>query len=918
MLSALFALTLTPHQSRVVASFDGNDAGIRVVEQAGSIQAEFMVRERGKGFVVAAVSSGHVAANVIDRPFGELAFTQAKETDAGVVLTGKSFTATIGVPKDGGVFSVAVNARAEQGTLKSAVFGVALAPLAQPTRATFTFSPTTGLVTQDRLATPVALASGGGYGIALMPDVQDLVANRPMSPVLQVTDDARVSPATMLSYGFLPYDRDESWTPKLAGRNLDNPSEFHWRFDLLVTREVDTVVEANRFLWERDGAERSLSPLPQTVPFRYYTKPTYDMETTGPEAADDDGGKSPIGATKGLWWYSKDPEKKWRAPRGKDGLVKLTLDGNVTRFAWGLRWWGDYLLQANWSEQADEVIRLVAAAPRKSDMVTTSYDLSAKEWRYAPMDTSVLAFNARWALKYVEDFSSTSSEALLAYVADSAKEVMRGPLDGTCAVFLQELSTSKQLKDSALKRQIAEFLGENQFKVEQLAETYLDRRPQPTAESVATALFLARSGSRSGKALARRIVDNAFLTQAVVSPATVTGTEIFGAFVGEHFSEESQSLFTADLMDCVLQLGIRDYADRAVSALRAPLALFAHPTHGISGMYLPSSIGAVRSAPWFGKAGQAEFGEWRGVAEGVGQTLASLALVADEFGSMYTHKDGWTVGIDGIRLVDGKPYNAFSTNPFAFEGVFPVLHVDASTDDRTALTDPDHYPAMRLITLTKDQNRLFITALPGFTAIDAKNRLSGSFHFADGTTKSAEFLPTGLGVEVTEQELALGAVSFTGEFNKTPLSVKPTVLLSGPPAADQPWPMGWRRMRGLSDVVHTTVAADGRPVVSTADGGRGTRVSALIGMIESQRFLLSENGVKFTMYGGPDAGAYVELIDTRSGVVIASAQKRTEGPEEVTWELSDSVGSYVTFRLVDESKVGAIEVADLRVARIHP
>jgi hypothetical protein len=285
---------------------------------------------------------------------------------------------------------------------------------------------------------------------------------------------------------------------------------------------------------------------------------------------------------------------------------------------------------------------------------------------------------------------------------------------------------------------------------------------------------------------------------------------------------------------------------------------------------------------------------------------------------MYTHKGGWTVGIDGIRLVGDKPYNAFSTNPFAFEGVFPFLHVDASTDDRTALADPEHYPAMRLMTLTKDQDRLFVTALPGFTAIDARNRLSGTFHFADGTTKKAEFLPTGLGVEVTVQDLAKGAVSFSGVFNKVPLSVRPTILLSSPPAADQVWPMGWRRMKGLSDVIATSVGHDDRQLVSTADNGRGARVAALTGVIESQRFLLTENGLKFTMLGKQDASSFVELVDPKTGVVIASAQKHTDGAEDVIWDLSEFVGSNVYFRLVDESKTGAIEVTDLRTARINP
>ncbi len=901
MITALLALSILALQTPVVASFDGEEAGIRVVRHSGTLHAEFMVYERGKGFVVAAVTSAHPAAQIERPEFGSILFDQAKETESGVVLTGKAFTASIDVPKKGGVFSIAVTAKAAKGTLKDAMLGIALAPLERPAKGTFTFAPTTGLVTQERLATPLALATGAGYGIALMPNVQDLSTNRPMSPVLKLDNEGRVSPGAILSYGFIPYDRDENWSPKRADRNLDNPDEFSWKFDLLVTSAPQTVREANRFLWARDGAERFLSPLPQTVPFRYYTKPTYDQQTSG-------NGKA-------QWWTSPDTAAEMRAPVAADGNARLTADANLTRFAYGMKWWGEELQQAAWHIRADEVMNLIVSAPERSGMTPVSFDTSTNSWRFESFDVGATAVTARFKLKYAEAFSHKSEDMLVEQVTRAARYLLAMSLNGSSALFLQEFTQSAAIKDEKLKAEVQAFLSANQPSLRALGEIYSAQSMAPSVETVSAALYLART---DGQAIASQMVDQMFLHQALWQPTTVRGTEIFGAFVGEHFSEESQSEYSADLLEAVITLGRRDFADRAVAALRAPLALFAHGTHGISGMAYPSYILTFTSSPWFGANGQAEFGPWRGLAEGIGQSLTSLALVTDKFGSMYTHKDGWTMGIDGISIVDGVTYSSFSHNPLAFEGVFPYEHVDASVDDRTSLRDPGLFPAMRSLTLVQQEDGLYVLALPGFTALNARDTLSGSFLFADGTTKRAEFLPTGLGAKTSAEELAMGPVSFQGTYEKIALFVKQTSLLANPPAPGLAWPMGWRRMRGLSDVIATSVASDGKPILSTADDGLGARAAALTGVIESQQFMLTETGLKFTLLGKPDSAAYVELIDPKTGSVIASIQKQSEGPEEVTWELYDLVGQSVVFRLVDESKTGYVEVRDLRAARIDP
>ena len=117
----------------------------------------------------------------------------------------------------------------------------------------------------------------------------------------------------------------------------------------------------------------------------------------------------------------------------------------------------------------------------------------------------------------------------------------------------------------------------------------------------------------------------------------------------------------------------------------------------------------------------------------------------------------------------------------------------------------------------------------------------------------------------------------------------------------------------LSDVVRTTLQRDGRPVLSTADNGRGDSDDRLTGAVESQKFLVTGPLLRFTMYGSVDERVYIELTDPVSGMPYWSARQLSDDPVDVTWELFELVGQEVVFRLVDESKVGSIAIGNLRI-----
>lgn len=873
--------------------------------------------------VVVAVSTSHPAVKVA-RPYftsmNGLGLTNVV-ADAGrvvmqgnsmrVVMQGELFDCEIQVPEIGTVFTIHVRGLpgAGEAALKDAVAGFALAPGLVPTVATDSYAPAGGpteMITTGRLANPVVYASGGGYGVALMPDVADLWRNRPMPPVLHLGADARGT--SVLAYGFAPYDRGKNWEPMRAQKGLAATGEFSWSFDLLIARSEDIAGKAASHLWSRYGQQRTLKPFPQTVPFRYYTKPTYGLaaftfDTQMPEGAKD------------LWWTSTVDGRSLRAPSSIDGQARLDVYANLARFAWGLKWWGERLLQTSWSRNADETMNLVLAAPSSSDGTAVAFDLADESWTIGPADLDGAAQTARWMLRYAEAFYEYDArEELVAAIKETAELVITEPATGLRALFLHELETGGALTGDALQRPIGQYLENSLTDLRALARLEGRLGARPSAELTATARVLVESGDPRSVEAGRRLLDKMLLSQAVWLPTTISGTPIFGAMVDETLVHQRQSVYTGDLLRAAAALGDEEMFHRAVSALRAPLALFNHSTHGISGIHYPEMLPSFRMASWFGRAGQAQYGPWLGVAEGSGQTLTSLAEARMEFGSYFTHKDGWTVGIDGI-LVDSKggPYSAFSANPLAFDGAFHFEHVNANAVTRTSGVNPDKYPAMRSLSMTVFDGAPHVMALPGFTVTQESLELSGRFLFSDGTEVEASFLPTGFGAKALPEQLAAGPVSFEGVWDGRRLFLAKTDLLVGPPAPDAVWPRGWRRMGRLSDVVRTSATVEGKPVLSTADNGLGASDESLTGVVESQKFLVAGTLLRFTMYGSVDEQVYIELADPVSGLPYWSARKVSEDPADVTWELYELVGHEVVFRLVDESGTSSIAVSDLRI-----
>jgi hypothetical protein len=402
------------------------------------------------------------------------------------------------------------------------------------------------------------------------------------------------------------------------------------------------------------------------------------------------------------------------------------------------------------------------------------------------------------------------------------------------------------------------------------------------------------------------------MAQAVWQPTTVAGTEVFGGFVGDNFLNEQQSLYSAELLEAAILVGDHELAKRAVAALRAPLALVKHQTHGVSGMELPIELEIMQSASWFGRGGQAAFGTTEGIAEGTAQTLTSIAYVTQKFGSVYTSPQGWKLAIDGLEVDEnGTVYSSFSRNPLAFQSVYPYIEVDGKTGERRELSDPPVVPAFRSIKLALDGASPYVVALPGF-ALTNVNELSGSFLLPNGTTVKAGVFPSGLGASI-QDAVALGGISFRGEYRGRPLSVPRTFLSVGPPDLDLAWPRGWRRMKGLSDVIKSSLSRNGVTVVSTADDGKGARRPAQTGVIESQAFLMTGIQLTCQIDTGGAKNVRIDVVDLGMGAVVSSKSWTSKTPGTVVFDLPSQKGAMLRVRLVDETTTGSIEAWDFQM-----
>ncbi len=833
MIPSLLLALLAQGQPSIVATIENPSVRVSAVQSKGW-QVDLQAKRRDGRVVTVATTDGSVP------------WKDVQVSGRSLILYSDDLVGQISLPATGNVASVTMTSLANS-PAGAPSLGFVFSPSGRPSLATETVFPVPSgrLATTEHLSSPLALVSGGGVALALMPNVKHLEANSAIPPVLALGVTKVPQEASLLAYGLMPFSRDANSTLQLEASKIETAGHS-WKFDLLVTFEENAKREALDYLWKRDGEQRVIKPLPQTVPFRYYTRPAYDIPAD-------------------QWWTGEIDGMKVRAPKSKSP----TSAADLARFAWGLRWWGDYLQQGAWTNNANEVMNLVATATQGR----TSFDTSNGTW-VGGVAGEVGA--AIWANRYITVFETATESEYVDFVSATATRVLNRPSTIEAHVFLRELAASNPSAEVMLPDvNIAD------------AKTLMDR-----------ALLANEFARLAPRALGGRLLEDVFLRQAIWQPPTVAGTEVFGAIRDEHQLTIDQALWAPVLLEAAVRVGDAALAKRAVAALRAPLALFNHQTYGASGIWLPRSLGLHRAAAWF-DAGT--FGPEAPIAEGSGRILASLAWVTHKFGSVYTSEEGWTIGIDAIEVDENGGFcSAFSHNPLAFQSVFPFLHVDDSKNARTELTDPVPATALRDVRLALDEGGPYVVALTGYVVV-GNQAPTGLFDFG-GEKVAAAVFARGIGAR-PPIGWSGGPVTFNGSTSGRHLAFATQYLNIGPPPVTEAWPRGWRRLLGLRDIAWRRSER-----LSTADDGKGGKSDVLQGQIESQSFLNPGLALRMRVRAS-NSNVRVEVIDVSMGVPIAAVSSPPN--EQVTVDLRELRGATLRLRLVDESTSGSIEVWDI-------
>ncbi len=885
MTPLLLALNLVALGPVEVVEVRGDDVRVRAVQSKGTVQVFFDLGARGRGF--SAVAATPLVQPKICEDFG---FRTAQSRGLDVLLFGDRVECVITVPRSGTAVVVEMK-DARKGKGKSSLFALNLLKSGKPAKATDHFFPSLdgwGIAPLERLLTPISLAATDVSGFAIIPDVSSFSAGTTINPVMY----GDFGDQAVLAYGFVPFSRMDDGRVRPMGGGLNYEGELVSRFYVVLSRADDLMRKALEQIKIATGEERWGQPFPQMVPFEHYLRLAYSLSEGGPDQPDSfhqfEFEGMPVGAP-------YDPER----------LARLDADQNLARFAWGMRWWGTKLGQPSWVARADAAMNLAITAPITKTGTGHSFDLDKKAWNVNPFRDLSLAQTGRFVLRYITDFPDyPNSEKAVTFLDAAAGYLVHQSVQGVSVAFFQEYVASHVISEGR-RAQITSILTSNGWAMaRQRFFAY------PDVEFTTYLLSVSRTREKSAQKHARDGMDKIFLSQAAWHPWTVGGVDVFGSIVGKKMVSHEQATYAADLFDAAIQLGDKDSAERALRAIRAPLSIIKHPVLGQFQARLPEGGYLPQSHGWFDSDGHDRFGPEVGLASGVGQTMATFAHLLKNYGSVYTHKDGWTVCIDGLRQdSDGKIMSAFSTNPLTFAGSFDYTVVDARSGTRKRFGQPEDFPAIRELTLSVYQGQVYVMAIPGFTSSKPGQAPEGSFYFSDGTHSLGERLPTGFGAKVDIRTLLAGPVRFSGRASNYSLNIGPKHLLAGPPDTRAVWPRGWKRLDGLADSFDKALL-EGKTKDLTTGAPTAT------GAIESAPFLLDNTGIAFTLLGTPTVGVYVELCDAGSRTEILTARKI--GPEDLDlqWNIELHRGKMVVLRLVDTSKEGWVGIRNPRSADV--
>ncbi len=275
-----------------------------------------------------------------------------------------------------------------------------------------TFSP--GLRPKDNqvvgdhfFRAPVISAQRGPLAALMLPDVDVLAENRPIPTVLDLDAKNGVADAALMSYGFADFrlaghvyfTHDSSMVRRV-------PKELFLAYDLILDARAEpfgAYRQAVTHTWEKVGRREFDKVLPQAMPFEEYARFCY------PAAFGEAYG------TNNLGWFEVEVDGQvcGGVPSGwgfQQGWVSWQCWFNQLRSAWGLRWWGKRLGEADWVAKADKMLNLALAAPMDRGACPTTYQSREKKWLGSLIrpredcyyDLTNMAWKGIWLLRWLE------------------------------------------------------------------------------------------------------------------------------------------------------------------------------------------------------------------------------------------------------------------------------------------------------------------------------------------------------------------------------------------------------------------------------------------------------------------------------------------------------------------------------------
>lgn len=254
---------------------------------------------------------------------------------------------------------------------------------------------------------PAVMVQSGESGVAIIPDLDVLRADRPAPHFLDLQFPRGEAP--FVEYGIAPSAPEGHTYYRRTGETF-SPAAQMVRFACYVlvrqkTSREQLTGEAVRFLWSRYASAYTSSVKPQTVPFATYAEYGYDMAlrtlwVNGPTP-------STGGITLSTYLNPKTGRSGGRLY--EDDLWYHSWFNNL-RTAWGLYYWGKALDRPEWQRRAGEIARLILEAPRKDGLFATIYKSTDRTWQSSGQGGGADVFHlpdnawtALWLLRYQQE-----------------------------------------------------------------------------------------------------------------------------------------------------------------------------------------------------------------------------------------------------------------------------------------------------------------------------------------------------------------------------------------------------------------------------------------------------------------------------------------------------------------------------------